>query len=50
MLWYATELAWTVWSATLPTLACRAPWSTRRSALGGLLIALFGAERLLAIW
>jgi len=48
MLWYATELAWTVWSATLPTLGLPGAVEYAPLALGGLLIALFGAERLLA--
>ena len=48
MLWYATELAWTVWNATLPTLGLPGAVEYAPLALGGLLIALFGAERLLA--
>ena len=48
MLWYATELAWTVWDATLPTLGLPGAVEYAPLALGGLLIALFGAERLVA--
>jgi len=48
MLWYATELALTVWNATLPTLGLPGAVEYAPLALGGLLIALFGAERLLA--
>lgn len=48
MLWYATELAWTVWNATLPTLGLPGAVEYAPLALGGLLIALFGAERLLS--
>ena len=48
MLWYATELAFAVWNATLPTLGLPGAVEYAPLALGGLLIALFGAERLLA--
>jgi TRAP-type C4-dicarboxylate transport system permease small subunit len=48
MLWYATDLAWTVWDATLPTLGLPGAVEYTPLALGGLLIALFGAERLVA--
>jgi TRAP-type C4-dicarboxylate transport system permease small subunit len=48
MLWYATELAWTVWNATLPTLGLPGAVEYAPLALGGLLIALFGLERLVA--
>ena len=48
MLWYATELAWTVWDATLPTLGLPGAVEYAPLALGGLLITLFGAERLVA--
>ena len=48
MLWYATELAWTVWDATLPTLGLPGAVEYAPLALGGLLIALFGLERLVA--
>ena len=48
MLWYATDLAWTVWDATLPTLGLPGAVEYAPLALGGLLIALFGLERLVA--
>jgi TRAP-type C4-dicarboxylate transport system permease small subunit len=48
MVWYATDLAWTVWNATLPTLGLPGAVEYTPLALGGLLIALFGAERLAA--
>ena len=48
MLWYATELALAVWNATLPTLGLPGAVEYAPLALGGLLITLFGAERLVA--
>jgi TRAP-type C4-dicarboxylate transport system permease small subunit len=48
MLWYGADLAWTVWNATLPTLGLPGSVEYLPLTLGGLLIALFGAERLAA--
>ena len=48
MLWYGADLAWGVWDATLPTLGLPGAVEYAPLALGGLMIALFGAERLLA--
>ncbi len=48
MLWYGADLAWTVWDATLPTFGLPGAVEYAPLALGGLLIALFGAERLVA--
>ena len=46
MSWYGTELAVAVWNATLPTLGLPGAVEYAPLALGGLLIALFGVERL----
>ncbi len=48
MLWYGAGLAWAVWDATLPTLGLPGAVEYTPLALGGLLIALFGLERLAA--
>ena len=48
MLWYGADLAWGVWDATLPTLGLPGAVEYAPLALGGLLIALFGLERLVA--
>ncbi len=48
MLWYGAGLAWAVWDATLPTLGLPGAVEYTPLALGGLLIALFGLERLVA--
>lgn len=48
MAWYGAELAMVVWDATLPTLGLPGAVEYLPVTLGGLLIALFGLERLLA--
>lgn len=48
MSWFGAELAWGVWDATLPTLGLPGSVEYLPLVLGGLLIALFGMERLLA--
>ncbi|RAI57768.1 TRAP transporter small permease [Roseicella frigidaeris] len=48
MAWYGGDLALEVWDATLPTLGLPGTVEYLPLALGGLLIALFGLERLLA--
>lgn len=48
MAWYGWDLALEVWDATLPTLGLPGTVEYLPLALGGLLIALFGLERLLA--
>ncbi|HYZ34576.1 MAG TPA: TRAP transporter small permease [Crenalkalicoccus sp.] len=48
MAWHAAELALGVWDATLPTLGLPGAVEYLPHALGGLLILLFGLERLLA--
>jgi TRAP-type C4-dicarboxylate transport system permease small subunit len=48
MAWYGADLALEVWDATLPTLGLPGTVEYLPLALGGLLIALFGLERLLA--
>jgi TRAP-type C4-dicarboxylate transport system permease small subunit len=48
MCWYGAELAMGVWDATLPTLGLPGAVEYLPVTLGGLLIGLFGLERLLA--
>lgn len=48
MCWQAAELAEVVWAATLPTLGLPGAVEYAPLAVGGVLIALFGLERLLA--
>ena len=48
LLWYGADLAWGVWDATLPTLGLPGAVEYAPLALGGLMIALFGLERLVA--
>ncbi len=48
MLYFGSELAWGVWDATLPTLGLPGSVEYLPLVLGGLLITLFGLERLLA--
>ena len=48
MAWYGAELAIEVWDATLPTLGLPGTVEYLPITLGGLIIALFGLERLLA--
>jgi len=48
MCWYGTDLATVVWDATLPTLGLPGAVEYLPIVLGGVLIALFGLERLLA--
>src|SRR3712207_7675885 len=48
MCWYGAELAMGVWDATLPTLGLPGAVEYLPITLGGLLIALFGLERLVA--
>jgi TRAP-type C4-dicarboxylate transport system permease small subunit len=48
MLFYGSDLALQVWDATLPTLGLPGTVEYLPLVLGGLLIALFGLERLLA--
>lgn len=48
MAWYGADLALEVWDATLPTLGLPGTVEYLPLALGGLLIALFGLERLLS--
>jgi TRAP-type C4-dicarboxylate transport system permease small subunit len=48
MCWYGAELAMGVWDATLPTLGLPGAVEYLPITLGGLLIGLFGLERLLS--
>jgi TRAP-type C4-dicarboxylate transport system permease small subunit len=48
MAWYGADLALGVWDATLPTLGLPGSVEYLPLALGGLLMALFGLERLVA--
>jgi len=48
MCWYGSDLALTVWDATLPTLGLPGTVEYLPVTLGGLIIALFGLERLFA--
>jgi TRAP-type C4-dicarboxylate transport system permease small subunit len=48
MCWYAANLAMVVWDATLPTLGLPGAVEYLPHALGGLLILLFGLERLIS--
>lgn len=48
MAWYGSDLALTVWDATLPTLGLPGTVEYLPITLGGVLMALFGVERLLA--
>jgi TRAP-type C4-dicarboxylate transport system permease small subunit len=48
MCWYGAELALGVWDATLPTLGLPGAVEYLPITLGGLLIGLFGLERLLS--
>lgn len=48
MAWYGAQLATVVWDATLPTLGLPGAVEYLPVTLGGLLIALFGLERLVA--
>ena len=48
MAWYGAELALEVWEATLPTLGLPGTVEYLPLVLGGVLITLFGLERLLA--
>jgi TRAP-type C4-dicarboxylate transport system permease small subunit len=48
MAWYGADLALGVWDATLPTLGLPGAVEYLPLVLGGLLMALFGIERLLA--
>ncbi|TDH59896.1 TRAP transporter small permease [Dankookia rubra] len=48
MAWYGGELALEVWDATLPTLGLPGTVEYLPLVMGGVLIALFGLERLLA--
>jgi TRAP-type C4-dicarboxylate transport system permease small subunit len=48
MAWYGSDLALGVWDATLPTLGLPGTVEYLPVTVGGLLIALFGLERLLA--
>ena len=48
MAWFGAELALGVWEATLPTLGLPGAVEYLPLTLGGVLIALFGLERLLA--
>lgn len=48
MAWYGAELALDVWDATLPTLGLPGTVEYLPLVVGGLLITLFGLERLLA--
>lgn len=48
MAWYGADLALTVWDATLPTLGLPGTVEYLPITLGGMLMALFGLERLLA--
>jgi len=46
MAWFGAELAWGVWDATLPALGLPGSVEYLPLILGGMLIAVFGAERL----
>ncbi|WP_052213536.1 TRAP transporter small permease [Belnapia sp. F-4-1] len=48
MAWYGSDLALTVWDATLPTLGLPGTVEYMPITLGGALMALFGLERLVA--
>jgi TRAP-type C4-dicarboxylate transport system permease small subunit len=48
MFWFGLDLALEVWDATLPTLGLPGTVEYLPVTIGGLLIALFGRERLLA--
>jgi len=48
MFWYGLDLAWTVWDATLPTVGLPGTVEYLPLVLGGVLICLFGLERLLS--
>ncbi|WP_236033562.1 TRAP transporter small permease [Belnapia mucosa] len=48
MAWYGSDLALTVWDATLPTLGLPGTVEYLPITLGGALMALFGIERLVA--
>ncbi|MDN3566296.1 TRAP transporter small permease [Paeniroseomonas aquatica] len=48
MAWYGSDLALTVWDATLPTLGLPGTVEYLPITLGGVLMALFGLERLLS--
>lgn len=48
MAWYGSDLALTVWDATLPTLGLPGTVEYLPITLGGALMALFGLERLVA--
>ncbi|MDB5371875.1 MAG: transporter small permease [Belnapia sp.] len=48
MAWYGADLALTVWDATLPTLGLPGTVEYLPVTLGGVLMALFGLERLVA--
>jgi TRAP-type C4-dicarboxylate transport system permease small subunit len=48
MAWYGGELALEVWDATLPTLGLPGTVEYMPITLGGVLMALFGLERLVA--
>lgn len=46
MAWFGAELAWGVWEATLPALGLPGSVEYLPLVLGGVLVAVFGAERL----
>nr|WP_256476554.1 TRAP transporter small permease [Siccirubricoccus soli] len=48
MFWYGLDLALTVWDATLPTVGLPGTVEYLPLVLGGVLITLFGLERLLS--
>ncbi len=48
MAWYGSDLALTVWDATLPTLGLPGTVEYLPITIGGALMALFGLERLVA--